>query len=175
MNPPGTEIRDVRAPLTLASALSRGVIFFCLWLVLTNAAAADLVPGLLAAAAAAWVSLRLMPAQQGTLHVVALIKFVLHFLYQSIVAGTEVALRALHPRLPLDAGFVVYQPRLPPGTGRSVFCAVTSLMPGTLPCGSTDGDGLTIHCLDVTQPVVEQLSAEEALCIRTLGEVNPDG
>lgn len=175
MNAPGTEVRDVRAPGTLVSALSRGTVFFGLWLTLTNAALADLVAGLLTAVAASWVSLRLMPAQQGTLHAVALVKFLLHFLYQSIVAGTDVALRALHPRLPLNAGFVVYQPRLPPGTGRNVFCAITSLMPGTLPCGSTDGNGVAIHCLDVTQPVVEQLSAEEALCIRTLGEVNPDG
>lgn len=175
MNAPGTEVRDVRAPRAVAAALSRGAVFFGLWLVLTNAAAADLVPGLLTAVAASWVSLRLMPAPQATLHAVSMAKFLLHFLHQSIVAGTEVALRALHPRLPLHQGFVIYQPRLPPGTRRNVFCAITSLMPGTLPCGSADGNGLTIHCLDVTQPVIEQLSAEEALCIRTLGGVDPDG
>ena len=175
MNAPGTEVRDVRAPRAVAAALSRGAVFFGLWLVLTNAAAADLVPGLLTAVAASWVSLRLMPAPQATLHAVSMAKFLLHFLHQSIVAGTEVALRALHPRLPLHPGFVIYRPRLPPGTRRNVFCAITSLMPGTLPCGSADGNGLTIHCLDVTQPVIEQLSAEEALCIRTLGGVDPDG
>lgn len=175
MNAPGTEVRDLRAPRILASALSRGAVFFGLWLVLTNAAAADLVPGLLAAAAASWVSLWLMPQQPGTLHAASLVKFLLHFLHQSIVAGTEVALRALHPRLPLRAGFVIYQPRLPPGTRKNVFCAITSLMPGTLPCGSADGNGLIIHCLDVTRPVIEQLSAEEALCIQALGGVAPNG
>src|ERR1700688_2970613 len=121
---PGAEVRNVSAPSTLASALSRGAVFFGLWLLLTNATAADLVPGLPAAAAASWVSLRLMPAQQGSLRAVSLVKFVLHFLHQSIVAGTEVALRALHPGLPLSAGFVIYQPRLPPGTRRNVFCAI---------------------------------------------------
>lgn len=175
MNAPGTDVRDVGASRSLASALSRGAVFFGLWLVLTNAAAADLVPGLLAAPAASWVSLRLLPAQQGSLRAVSLARFLLHFLHQSIVAGTDVALRALHPRLPLRAGFVIYRPRLPPGTGRNVFCAITSLMPGTLPCGSADGNGIAVHCLDVTQPVIEQLSAEEALCIRTLGGDNPDG
>lgn len=175
MDAPGMEVRDVRAPRTLANALSRGVVFFSLWLVLTSASAADLVPGLLAAVAASWVSLRLMPAQQGTLHAVSLVKFLLHFLRQSIVAGTEVALLALHPRLPLRPGYVIYQPRLPPGRRRSVFCAITSLMPGTLPCGSDDGNGLTIHCLDATQPVIQQLSAEEALCIQAFGEVQRDG
>ena len=175
MSAPGAEVRNVSAPSTLASALSRAVTFFCLWLLLTSAAPADLVAGLLAAVAASWVSLRLMPAEQGGLRPVSFVKFLLHFLRQSIGAGTEVALLALHPRLSLRAGFVIYQPHLPPGTRRNVFCAITSLMPGTLPCGSADDNGLTIHCLDVTQPVLEQLSAEERLCIQTLGEGPRDG
>jgi multicomponent Na+:H+ antiporter subunit E len=172
---PGAEVRNVSAPSTLASALSRAVAFFGLWLLLTSAAPADLAAGLLAAVAASWVSLRLMPAEQGGLRPVSFVKFLLHFLRQSIVAGTEVALLALNPRLPLRAGFVIYQPHLPPGTRRNVFCAITSLMPGTLPCGSADDNGLTIHCLDVTQPVLGQLSAEETLCIQTLGEGPRDG
>jgi hypothetical protein len=101
MNAPGTEIRDVRTPGPLASALSRGAVFFGLWLLLTNAAAADLAPGLVTAIAASWTSLRLMPAEQGDLRLVSLVKFLSHFLCRSIVAGTEVALLALHPRLPL--------------------------------------------------------------------------
>lgn len=175
MNVPETAVRSVSAPGTLASALSRAGAFFGLWLVLTNAAPADLVPGLVAAVAASWVSLRLMPAPLGRLRPISFVKFLAHFLHQSIVAGTDVAFRALHPRLPLRAGFVVYRTNLPPGTKRDVFCAITSLMPGTLPCGAADGNGLTIHCLDVTQPVLEQLSAEEALCIQTLGEAPRDG
>jgi multicomponent Na+:H+ antiporter subunit E len=116
-----------------------------------------------------------MPAEQGDLRLVSLVKFLSHFLCRSIVAGTEVALLALHPRLPLRAGYIIYRPQLPPGTRRNMFCAITSLMPGTLPCGSADGNGLAIHCLDVTQSVIEQLSAEEALCIQTLGKVQRDG
>jgi multicomponent Na+:H+ antiporter subunit E len=139
-----------------------------------EAAAGDVVPGLLAAAAASWVSLRLMPTAPGRLRPVSSFKFLAHFLHQSIVAGTDVALRALHPRLPLRAGFVVYKPHLPQGTRRDVFCAITSLMPGTLPCGSVDNDGLAVHCLDVTQPVLSQLSAEEKFCIQTLGEAPRD-
>jgi multicomponent Na+:H+ antiporter subunit E len=175
MNAPGTEVRDIRAPVSLASALSRGSAFFGFWLVLTNAASADLAPGLVAAVAASWISLRLMPPEQGGLRPVSFAKFLLHFLRQSIVAGTEVALLALRPRLRLRAGYVIYQPRLRPGTRRNVFCAITSLMPGTLPCGSADGNGLAIHCLDVTQPVIEQLSAEETLYIETFGEDRRDG
>jgi multicomponent Na+:H+ antiporter subunit E len=158
----------VNGPGTLGSAISRAPGFFGFWLVLTGADSADLAAGSVAVVAATWASLRLMPAHQWNLRPVKLAELVLHFLRQSIAAGTDVALRALDPRLPLRPGFVVYQAHLPPGTKRDAFCAIMSLLPGTLPCGPAEGNGLTIHCLDVTQPVVEQLAAEETLCMQTL-------
>src|SRR5207245_3064885 len=113
--------------------------------------------------------LRLMPGEQWDLTPIKFARFVLDFLCQSIVAGTDVAMRALDPLLSLRPGFVVYQAHLPPGTKRNAFCAIMSLLPGTLPCGPAEGNGLNIHCLDVTQQVVEQLAAEEALCMQALG------
>jgi multicomponent Na+:H+ antiporter subunit E len=165
----------VNGPGTVGSAISRAAGFFGFWLVLTGADAGDLAAGLVAAVAATWVSLRLMPAQQWSLRPIKLAGYVLHFLRQSIVAGIDVAWRALDPRLRLRPGFVVYQPQLPPGTTREAFCAIMSLMPGTLPCGPAEGNGLTIHCLDVTQPVAEQLAVEEVLCMQTLGETSRHG
>jgi multicomponent Na+:H+ antiporter subunit E len=129
---------------------------------------------LAAALAATWASLHLMPAGQGNIRPIKLAKFVFHFLHQSIVAGTDVAFRALDPRLPLRQGFVVYRAHLPRGTRRNAFCAIMSLLPGTLPCG-LEGDDLTIHCLDVTQPVVEQLAAEEAQFMQTTGGTQHHG
>jgi multicomponent Na+:H+ antiporter subunit E len=168
--------RPVAGASTLGSATSRAAGFFGFWLVLTGADAGDLAAGLVAAVAATWASLRLMPAQQWSLHPIRLAKFVLHFLRQSIFAGTDVALRALDPRrLSLRPGFVVYPTDLPPGTNRNAFCAIMSLLPGTLPCGPADGNDLAVHCLDVTEPVVEQLAAEETLFIRTLGGAQRDG
>ncbi|MBT1512996.1 Na+/H+ antiporter subunit E [Bradyrhizobium sp. SRL28] len=175
MNSSETQSRPANSPGTLGSAISRAAGFFGFWLVLTGADTGDLAAGLFAAVAATWASLRLMPAQEWNLHPIKLAKFVLHFLRQSIVAGTDVAMRALDPRLPLRPGFVVYQAHLPPGTKRDTFCAIMSLLPGTLPCGPAEGNGLTIHCLDVTQPVVEQLAAEEALCVQALGGAQRHG
>jgi multicomponent Na+:H+ antiporter subunit E len=160
---------------TLGSAISRAAGFFGFWLVLTGAQTGDLAAGLVAAVAATWASLRLMPAEQWSLRPIKLAQLVLHFLRQSIAAGTDVALRALDPRLPLRPGFVVYQARLPPGTKRDAFCAIMSLLPGTLPCGPAEDNGLTVHCLDVTQPVAAQLAAEEALCVQTLGGSQRNG
>ena len=158
----------VNGPGTLGSAIARAAGFLCFWLVLTGADTGDLAAGLVAAVLATWASLRLMPAQQWTLRPIKIAEFFLHFLRQSIAAGIDVAWRALDPRLRLRPGFVVYQTNLPPGTTREAFCAIMSLLPGTLPCGPAEGNVLTIHCLDVTQPVAEQLAAEEALCMQTL-------
>ena len=57
--------------------------------------------------------------------------------------------------------------RFPPGTARSAFAAFTSLLPGTVPAGD-EGSAILYHCLDVGQPVVAQLTAEEALLSRAL-------
>ena len=55
------------------------------------------------------------------------------------------------------------------GTAQSAFCTMTSLLPGTLPCGTDASGAVVIHCLDVTQPAVAQLAAEEASFVRALG------
>ncbi len=91
------------------------------------------------------------------------------FFPQSVAAGIDVARRALDPRMPLRPGFIVYHSRLPAGPAQSAFCTMMSLLPGTLPSGTDDDSGLVIHCLDIGQPVVEQLAAEEALFVRALG------
>src|SRR6476620_6662881 len=91
----------VNGPSALGSAVSRAAGFFGFWLVLTGADAGDLAAGVFAAVAATWASLRLMPAERWNSNPVKLTRFVLHFLRQSIAAGTEVALRALDPRLSL--------------------------------------------------------------------------
>jgi multicomponent Na+:H+ antiporter subunit E len=88
---------------------------------------------------------------------------------QSIVAGIDVARRALDPRLPLRPGFVSYPVCFPPGPARNAFTSLTSLLPGTVPAGD-DGEHLVYHCLDVDQPVVAQLAAEETALSRAVGD-----
>ncbi len=147
--------------------LVRGLGFFTLWIVLMGWAPEQLAFGVATAAAAAWASGRLLPP--GTLRIRPwyLLALVPRFLWQSVVAGVDVARRAFDPRLPLAPGYVVYHPRVPPGVARNVFTSYTSLLPGTVPCGDDKG-GVIYHCLDVGQPVVEQLSAEEARLTRAI-------
>ena len=129
----------------------------------------DLPIGLITAAAATWASLLLLPTVKIRLRLLSLATFVLHFLHQSVRSGMEVAWRAFSPRLPLAPGFVVYPCRLRSAGARSAFCAISSLLPGTLPAGFDESGALLVHCLDVDQPVAANLAAEEALFSRAIG------
>ena len=146
----------------LGGSPSRFAFFFAVWLILYGVKSADLLIGIIAAIIATWASRRLLPPGRGSLRPIPLVRLVLRFLRQSIVAGIDVAWRALDPRMPLRPGFVIYQSHFPVGPMQNAFCTMTGLLPGTLPCGPDENGGLVIHCLDVSQPVLEQLATEEA-------------
>jgi multicomponent Na+:H+ antiporter subunit E len=152
-----------------SSLLGRAAGLLGLWLILSEFSAVDLLVGALAALMAASVSLRLLPPGPWTLRPVVLAGLAVRFLRQSIWAGIDVAWRALDPRLPLRPGFVSYRPHLPPGPARNAFLTMMSLLPGTLPCGPDEESALAVHCLDVSQPVVEQLAVEETMFSRAVG------
>jgi multicomponent Na+:H+ antiporter subunit E len=154
----------------------RAVGFLVLWIIITDGAPADLGAGAVAALAATWASLRLLPpGGTSRVRLVALARLALRFLHQSALAGIDVARRALDPRLPINPGFVVYPVGLPRGPARSMFGTLMSLLPGTVPTGPDERGGLLIHCLDVEQPVVAQLAAEEAAFTRVFEEARSGG
>ncbi len=157
------------APGAASAVMVRAAIFLAFWLMISGRDLAGLPIGVAAAAAAAWTSLRLMPPGASRLRPLALARLVSRFLRQSIVGGVDVAWRALDPKLPLRPGFVSYPLRLPPGGARNAFCALSSLLPGTLPTGTDESGALLVHCLDVGQPVAANLAEEEALFIRAFG------
>ena len=150
-------------------AIWRAIGFLGGWLILTGGGASHLPAGGVAIAAATWASLRLMPPANAGVCPLRFAAYVLRFLRQAVTAGADVAWRALDPRLPLRPGFAVYHPRLPPGSQRNTFCAVMSLLPGTLPSGLAADGGLLIHCIDLNQPVIDQLAAEEVRFVHMLG------
>jgi multicomponent Na+:H+ antiporter subunit E len=143
-------------------------MFFPFWLMIAGYESADLPVGLVVAALATRASLRLLPASRLRVHFLPLAGIGLHFLRQSVISGTQVAWLAFHPLMPIRPGFVAYVTRLRSAHGRSAFCAIASLLPGTLPTGSDEHDALSIHCLDVDQPVAASLDEEEALFLRVL-------
>ena len=155
------------APSLARASTVRAALFFAFWLAISGWKASALPVGLVATAVAAWASLALMPPTTTRLRLGALAVLALHFLRGSVIAGFDVARRALRPDLDLNPGFISAPLRLPPGDSCNAFCALASLAPGSLPV-AMDDDALLIHCLDVSQPVARDLAAQETLFIRTL-------
>jgi multicomponent Na+:H+ antiporter subunit E len=153
----------------LPAAFARGMGFLVLWLVLAGVNPGDLPAAAVAVVGATWASLRLLPSGGSRLSPMGIARLALRFPRQSLMAGIDVARRALDPRLPLCPGFVTVSPRLPPGTQRDAFCAFASLLPGTLPIDTNEDGTLVVHCLDVGQPVAAQMAADEDLFARALG------
>jgi multicomponent Na+:H+ antiporter subunit E len=161
------------AALPVRAALARGAGFLAVWVVLIGASLSDLAAGVPAAAAATWTSLALLPPGPHRLRLTAVLSLIPHFLWQSVVAGTDVARRAFDPRLPLRPGFVACPARFRSGPARNAFACYTSLLPGTLPV-EDDGETLLYHCLDTGQPVAAELSREETALAQVLGGHSAD-
>ena len=160
--------------LTRALAV-RALLYFALWIVVDQSAKpANLVVGLLASAAATWASVKLLPPAIGRVRLGQLLMLLPRFLWQSLVAGTDVARRVFAPRLRLQPGFVDYPVGLPRGAARNAFELIASLMPGSVASGETQGT-IKFHCLDTRQPVVEQLAAEERAYAKALQPGPRDG
>lgn len=139
----------------------RALLFFALWVIVDQSAKpANLLIGVIATAGATWTSLWLLPPETGRVRIAMLLGLLPRFLWNSLSAGIDVARRALSPSMPLDPGFVDYPARLPRGSARNAFELISSLLPGSVPSGETEAT-IEYHCLDVGQPVVEQLAREE--------------
>jgi multicomponent Na+:H+ antiporter subunit E len=151
---------------------ARGAVFLGLWLMLSGLQPAELLAGFLVAGLATWASAVLSPPGEWRFRPFSLAAFCLRFFRQSLAAGIDVARKALHPSS-LRPGFVVYRPKILPGSMQTAFCTVMSLVPGTLPSGQIENGAVTIHCLDVDEPVEAQLALEEAALARVFGD-GPD-
>lgn len=154
------------------AAVLRWAGYLALWVALIGLEPVDLVVGAFAAALATWTSLRLLPPGAHPLRWAGLPRLVLGFLGHSVGAGIDVARRAFSPSMPLRPGFLRYQTGYGRGPARNAFASFTSLLPGTLAVHDDDR-GLLYHCLDLDQPVVDQLAAEEAIVSRALPEPPP--
>jgi multicomponent Na+:H+ antiporter subunit E len=158
-----------RAPLSIKLSTAHFAFLFCIWLIVANWKLADLPIGIAAAALALWISLTLWPRHSVNLRPASFARLTLRLLGCSILAGVDVARRALLPRLDLRPGFIVAPLTLQSGgMTRDVFLLYQSLQPGTLPTG-VEGDHLEVHSLDISQPVVDAIEADEALFKRAIG------
>lgn len=153
--------------------MTRTLAFLALWVVFIGPDLLDLAIGVFAAAAAAGTSLLLTPPVPSRLRWTAVLAVLPYFLWKSLVAGADVAWRALAWRVRVNPGFVTYPVALEAGTPRTFFAMFTSLMPGTLPCADEPG-GLVYHCLDIERPVAADLARDEALLADTMKAAGDD-
>ena len=147
----------------------RLALFLLVWPVIAGPSVKELPVAAAAAAGAFWVSLELLPPGRLSLRAGRIALLVGRLLRGSLVAGFDVAGRALAPRPKLHPGFVACPLTLPEGEARSLFCLLQSLMPGTLPTGAED-DTVHVHALDLSQPVARDFSTQEHLFKRAIGD-----
>lgn len=153
------------------ATLTRALAFLLLWLAVAGRKPSDLPVGVAVAFAAAWASILLAPPSGGRLSIRAALAFLLDFLRLSLWSGLNVARRALSATPDLRPGVVEARLKLQPGFARNAFCLIASLLPGTLLTGfePDDDQKVYVHELDVGQPIVAELAAEEASFMRMIG------
>lgn len=147
---------------TMSRALPRAALLALLWWVLTGGSAESWLFGIPLIIGSTLASLALLPAghRVWTPSLAGAARFVPFFAWQSLAGGSDVALRALRPSLPLDPDFVDYEIRLPEGPPRVFMANVTSLLPGTLGA-ELEGRRLLVHTLSRGPEVLENLEETE--------------
>jgi len=101
-----------------------------------------------------------------------LLRFVPYFLWQSLRGGADVALRAVRRPLPIAPGVVEHRLVLPPGPARTLFVVALSLLPGTF-SADLDGDRLSVHVLDTTGRIADDVRRLEVYVGAVFGVVVP--
>lgn len=160
---------QVASAAIIWTVVVRGIGLLVLWVLLAGTGLSGLPAGIVAASIAAWVSLMLQRPGIERIRFVPLIRLILRMLFESVLAGTDIARRVLDPRLPLNPGFIRYTPTLAPGAPRAVFSTMTCLVPGTLTVGPAPDGALLVHSLDVAQYTAAGLARDEATLLSVLG------
>jgi multicomponent Na+:H+ antiporter subunit E len=159
---------SLQSSLKTTASAARFIFFLGLWLAIANWNKEDIPIGVAASVLALLISLSLLPPTTIRPRLAPLVKLNLRFLSSSILAGVDVARRAIRPRLDLNPGFVALPFTLPPGFARNAFLVYSSLQPGTLPT-SAEGEMLQVHGLDILLPIAASIEADEDLFEKAIG------
>lgn len=149
-----------RAARLAQALLARSLLMGTTWWAIAEGEVHGWLLSGIAVLLAAAVSLVVVPAGSFWWHVPGLARFVPYFLAQSVRGGVDVAARALHPRMPIRPGTILYRLRLPEGPSRAFFVVALSLLPGTL-SARLEGQVLRVHLLHRGVPAEEKLAELE--------------
>lgn len=164
------KINPLKTNSSLAVISSRVLLFTLIWLIFSGGNLSSWGIGAPAILLAVTASIALIPPVPLVWSEVP--AFISFFLIRSLAGGTDVAWRALHPRMPIAPDLVVYPLRLPPGLSQVFMVNAFSLMPGTLSVELTtelNQDFLTVHVLDRNKSVTAGLESVELRVARLFG------
>ena len=133
--------------MRIYKVFSRAVLFLLLWWVLVAADPASLVFGAPAAAAAAFLSLRLHPLGRAGIRAWKLIPLFGAFFLHGLRGGLDVAWRAIHPRLPIHPGWTKVRLASDHAAANTLLGGMVSLVPGSLAAAAAEGT-MDLHLLD---------------------------
>lgn len=139
-----------------------GALLVPLWFMLTGGVVSSWIVGVPAIAAALVLARRVgRPTTIWRLDPAGALRFVTHFVRESVRGGVDVAGRVSARRLRVAPGLIRYRWRLPAeGPARGLFALSVSLLPGTLVAATREHE-LLIHALDIDAPVSDELTALE--------------
>ncbi len=106
--------------------------------------------------AAAWISVKLLPAVSWRWSLRGMLLFAAYFLSESIRGGWDVARRAISPGMALSPAIVCHPFHLPSGPSRLFFCSVISLLPGTAVVAIAESN-ICVHVLDNSTSAGQEL------------------
>jgi len=155
----------------LPRILARGLLFALVWWILVGGDMASSWIGVPAVLLAATASVALISPVTFVWY--ELFRFVPFFLVRSLVGGADVAWRALHPRMPIDAHLVDYPIQLPPGLSRTFLANAVSLLPGTL-SAELDSMVLKVHVLSWRMDTLSELETLEHRVAALFGTSLPE-
>lgn len=152
----------------------RWIGLLVIWIVITGASPSDMPAGIITAGLATWASRFISPARV-QINARPLLRLCQRLLSQALMAGVDIARRALSPSLRLNPGVIRFQSKLSPSHTQAAFNMIITMVPGTLPLGTAKDGALLVHCLDVAQPLTSSLARDESLWLRVIGRADADG
>ncbi len=145
-------------PPAPAVLLNRLLLCVLVWWVLSGGDPGSWAVGVPVTAIAAVLSSIMLPPFRWSLG--GAIRFWPFFLWASLRGGFDVAMRALHRRLPLYPGVVPHATRLPGPVAQVSMVNLMSLVPGTLAADLRDGC-ILVHALDSRGPIGANVASSE--------------
>lgn len=149
---------NIKLPGIHAAILSRSILFAVIWWVLTNGINTSWWIGVPTVLLSVFVSILLLKPAHFIWH--ELLKFIPFFLIRSVIGGTDVAWRAIHPKMPIAPELIEYPMQLPTGLPRVFMASTINLLPGTL-SATIEKNIMRVHVLDNQQNYIAEIQAVE--------------